>query len=815
MKPYLSRVLILVLILAIVFAAMGFRLNYMMNSTSDAYATRAESRSTKTLTLYGKRGTLYDTNMIPIGYDRTCYNVTFYRDPSKASQTYRDAYTQVLIQVIELVEANGKTTVNDFWMKKDAAGVWRFNSGSTSETVEATRRSQWVGNFSMKRVAEEDYWSTLCSKYGIPEGLDEEMTVKVLALWQESRMNAFNSTPCVIAYDVGYETMCEIEARMMDLDGIDIEESYTRVYPLGTTACHISGYTARIPSESLESYLAQGYPNNAQVGVAGIESYMEEQLSPYIAYRQGSRIVERDTRGKVIRDISYTAPQDGNSVILTVDTDLEAYMRKQLQANIESIHELQETTVASERWQRRNAELLLRYAETGREIQMASTGAIVAMDPNSGRILGMVSLPDYNLTMFQGGNVDPAYWQEIASNEDNPMFNRCIAAKDTPGSIFKLCTALGGLSEGAITLETRIDDLGSFTKTDATNPSKCWTTDIRQHQNQTIVEGLGHSCNFFFYEVGYRLGSEKLYKWAAALGLTSRTNVELPGEATSFVGNQDMLYDPDRAINDQYTARPVLVANSIRDVLLQVAEDRGTVFDSDTLESAIKSLMDITTQYSTKAEWNTPIREVLVYDLGIPREYVSGHYMVNTMVRYLQELFWTANETIMAAIGQSITQLTPIAVARYVCAIANGGTVYDAQIIDKIIAPDGTVVVDKEPVVATQIDSDPAYFAAIRAGMEMVTDFEGTAAKQFQNTRYNFGAKTGTSERTDMDIENNSWLVCYAPAEDPQIVVVVYIQNGYSGAYSADACINTAQYYLDRLGYSESASAPQEFSIAD
>ena len=815
MKPYLTRVLILGLVLVIVFAAIGFRLNYMMNDTTASYAARAESRSTKTLTLYGKRGTIYDADMIPVAYDRVCYNVTFYRDPSKASEKYRAAYTQVLIETIRLIEANGKTTVNDLWLKKDEAGVWRFHTGSTSETVEAKRLSQWTGNFSLTSVKEEDYWKTLCAKYVIPADLDEEMTVKVLALWQESRMNAYNSTPCVIAYDVGYETMCEIEARMMELDGIDVEESYTRVYPQGTTAAHIIGYTGKIPSASLDTYAAQGYPNDAQVGVAGIESYMEEQLSPYIQYRQGSRAVERDTRGKVIRDIAYSAPNDGNSVVLTMNTDLQNFMREALQDNIDTIYQLQLEAMARERWQRNNAEVLARYEEQGREIDLASTGSMIAMDPNSGRVLGMVSLPDFDLTKFQGGTIDSAYWSELAGNADNPMFNRAIAAKDTPGSIFKLCTALAGLSEGAITLDERIDDLGSYTKTDAANPSKCWTTDISQHQNQTVVEGIGHSCNYFFYEVGYRLGSEKLYKWAAALGLTSKTNVELPGEATSFVGNQDMLYDPDRAINDQYTARPILVANSIREVLQGVAEDRGTTFDEETLEAAIKSLMDITTQYSTKSEWNTPIREVLVYDLGIPKEYVSGHYMVNTMVRYLQELFWTANETIMASIGQSITQLTPIAVARYVCAIVNGGTVYDAQIIDKIISPEGDVVVDKEPVVATQINADPAYFEAIRTGMEMVTDFEGTAAKQFANAKYAFGAKTGTSERTDLDVENNSWLVCYAPADDPQIVVVVYIQNGYSGAYSADAAVKTAEYYLDSLGYSENSSVALEYSLAD
>ena len=827
MKPYFKRMIILSGILVVVFAAFFVRLNYMIQVKGDTYTARAETRSTKSITLYGMRGTIYDANMVPLAYDRRSYNVTFYRDPTLNSDANRLSYTQTLIDIIELVESNGKSTVNDFWLKKDADGVWRFNSGSTSTTVEETRERQWRSNFYLSQTAEEDLWDALIEKYCIDKAFnpytnkqidpqtDEDLIVKVLALWQESRMNAFNSTPVTIAYDVGFETVSEVEVRSMDLLGIDVEESSSRVYPLGETACHVTGYTSKISASQLETYQSQGYPNDAYIGSDGIERSLEDQLSPYIQYRQGSRTVEVDTRGKAVRELSYTAPTDGNSVVLTIDAELENVMAEALQDTITTIHSKQEKLMNA-RWRERNAEILKEYAEQGKSISLAETGAMVAMDPYTGKVLGMVSLPSYDLSIFNDGQVDMARWTETLEGND-PLYNRAISTKDAPGSIFKMATALGALAEGTLTLDRRIDDEGGFYQTNSTNPAKCWTSYPENHQNQTVVEGLMNSCNYFFYTVGYELGIDRLYQWAAALGLTSKTNIELPGEATSFVGNQDMLYDPTNPPNWQNTAKPQLTYNAIKERLLQIAEERDMEFNSEVLEKAISDLMLISVSYTTKEDWYRPIREILQYDLGLPANYISSNYLVNTFVSYLADIFWTENETIMVAIGQSITQVTPIAVARYVSAIVNGGTVYDAQIVDKIIAPDGSVVLDKEPVVANQINTDGAYYAAIRQGMEKVTDevAGGTAADYFADCKYKVAAKTGTSQRNDLDIENNSWMVAYAPADDPQIVVVCYIQNGYSGSWSADAIIPVVEYYLDNLENTESTTMSNEYSIAE
>lgn len=812
---YLNRVLYMTLALIVIFAAIFIRINYMVQRRGDTYAETASVKSTKTITLYGQRGTIYDANMNPLAYDRTSYDVTFYRDPSRTSADDRAAYTQVLLSVIQLIESNGKSTVNDFWMKQDESGQWVFSSGSSSETVEATRKSQWTSNFSLSRTPEEDWFEELCSKYFIPDELDLDMKVKVLALWQESRMNAYNSTPCTIAYDVGYETMSEIQVRSLELDGVDITISSSRVYPQGETACHVIGYISKISAEKLADYKEQGYPNNAYIGADGIESSLESQLTPYIEYRQGSRTVEINTRGKVVRELDYTAPTDGNSVVLTIDTDLQKVMADALESTINDIRAKQIKTINSERWQRNNKTVLAEYEEAGKEISLASSGALVAMDPNTGRILGMVSYPDYDLSYFDGGSISTANWEKIRSGND-PLYNRAISTKDSPGSIFKMVTALAGLAEGTITLDTRISDRGAYTFTDQTHPAKCWTSQIENHANQTVVEGIKNSCNYFFYTVGQALGSTNIYKWAAQLGLTSKTNVELPGETTSFVGNQNMLYDPDSPIESQYTYKPLIAANAIRAKIREIGQDRGIEYDEERIDEVVKKLLDIAVSYSKKADWNAPIREILLYDLNLPESYIVNNFLGNAMVSYISELFWTDNETIMLAIGQSITQTSPIAAARYVSAIANGGTVYDAQIVDKVIAPDGTIVIDKEPVIANQISADDSFFAAIREGMEDVTSAEdgGTAGSYYEGIDY-IAAKTGTSQRTELDVENNCWQVAYAPKDNPQIVVVAYIQNGYAGSYASDAIISTIQYYQQIVSRKENTQVNTEYTLAD
>ena len=823
MRPKRARYVVVCLLIVGVFALIWMKMYDLQIVLSTDYTQQAQSKTTKTLSLTGKRGTIYDANMTLLAYDRESFNVQFYRDPSRSSDEDRAAYTQSIIKTIELVEANGKTTIDEFWLAKDEEGNWYFDTGTTNPTTAAKREEQWRSNFYLTTTPVEDLFDTLCTNYAIPEELSEEMKLKVLAIWQKSRMYNYLSLPVTIAEDVGMQTVGEVEARSVELDGMSIEQGYTRVYPKGDLAAHVIGYTSKISGEqTLRDYQEKGYSTDATVGQAGIEYSMEAYLTPQISYRKGQRVVELDNRGKIIREISYQAPVDGDDIILTIDSQLQQVMQDALEANIKGIHNFQENEMNKKAWRQDNQEELLAYEERGQEVQMATSGAAVAMDPNSGRILAMASYPTFDLSQFQGGRVSSAYWNELVNDQDNPLYNRAISTRDTPGSCFKMVTALAGLMEGAITLETTISDKGPFDTGDVSNQPRCWAsaaTRKSQHQNQTVVEGLKNSCNYFFYQVGMDTGIDNLVKWAARLGLTSKTNIELPAESTSFVGNQLMLYDSDRAIDDQYTSKPYFASVMIKRKLREVGEDRGIEYDEDRLDKVAKMILDLVNQEGTKEQWIQPIREILMEQMNLPSSYIQSHYMVNTFVSYINDLRWTASETVMAAIGQSITQITPVAAARYVSAVANGGTVYDAQIVDKIVSPSGEIVVEKEPVVANRITGAADYLAAIQAGMQDVTDPDagGTASSRFAKAKYAPAAKTGTAQRSDIDIENNSWLVTYAPKTGtPEIVVVVYIQNGYAGSYSSSTAIATIDYYLDSIyEKSDTLTVPQANTLAE
>lgn len=810
-----TRYVAMGVIMALVFSVFGWRLYDLQIANQETYAAQAEEKKQKTLTLTGSRGKILDRNAVPLAYNQRSFEVQFYRDPSRSTQADREAYTQSIMEVIEIVEKNGKETIDEFWLERNEEGEWQFNTGTTNEAANETRISQWRGNFMLNSTPVEDLFDQLCINYGIPEELSEEEKIKILAIWQEIQMNAYLSKPVTIAYNVDFQTVSEIEARSMDLDGVSIAESSERVYPKGSLAAHVIGYVGKITSEEdLAAYKEKGYSNDALVGQTGIESSMEDQLSPYANNRQGEQVVEVNRRGKIVRQLSYTAPVDGDSVQLTLDSQLQAVLEQALEDNINEINKEQQKIIKSERWQKQNEDILKEYEEQGKEIQLAQTGAAVAMDPNTGEVLAMASYPSYDLGILTG-TVDKQAWNEVVNDDRYPLLNRAIATRDTPGSIFKLCTALAGLMEGVITPETEIYDATTYEGTDVVHPPKCWSS--TSHGNQNVVEAIKNSCNYFFYWTGERLGSTALSKWAAKLGLTSRTGIELPGEVTSFVGNQSMLYDASRAIDDQYTSKPLYAARMIKQKLKEIGQDRGIEYDDDRLDRVTKSMLDIVVTTESKSEWAAKIHDILLADMNLPIEYIRSNYLANTFQSYLNDLKWTANETIMAAIGQSITQITPIAAARYVSAIVNGGTVYDAQIVDKVISPDGDIVLDKQPSVVTQIEGADEYFELIREGMRDVTstEYDGTAAEYYANTKYPMGAKTGTSQRTELDIENNSWHVAFGPYDDPQIVVVVYIQNGYAGGRSSPTAITTITSYLDSLAEEEDTKISKANTLAD
>ncbi|MEA5065312.1 MAG: penicillin-binding transpeptidase domain-containing protein, partial [Eubacteriales bacterium] len=506
MRPKRARYVVLALIIIGIFSVIALKMYDLQILAYEDYQQAASTKTTRTITLTGRRGTIYDANMIPLAYDKPAFDVQFYRDPSLTGDDDRAAYTQSIIDTIALIERSGKRTVIEFWLKKGEDGTWRFDTGTDNPAVAAKREKQWRQNFYLENVSEAELFDRLCANYKIPASLDDDMKVKVLSVWQLSRMYNFLSMPVVIAKDVGFDTVSELETRSLELIGMSIKQSSVRVYPKGQTAAHVVGYISKISGEeTLANYKEKGYSNDATMGQTGIEYSMEDQLTPYMEYRKGQRVVEINNRGKIIREISYQAPIDGNSIVLTIDSRLQQVTEAALYKAIEGINRIQADMMNDSRWRSDNQEELLRYESIGKKVETATSGAIVVMAPDSGRIMAMASHPTIDLSRFTGGQVAPEYWNELVKNPDNPLYNRAISARDTPGSCFKMVTALAALVEGKLTLDEKITDKSPFTLTDdKSHQPSCWISKANRykHADQTVVEGIKNSCNYFFFTVG-------------------------------------------------------------------------------------------------------------------------------------------------------------------------------------------------------------------------------------------------------------------------------------------------------------------------
>lgn len=831
LKPGMrARYLIFIVAVFGMFAYLTYGLVQLQLVQSEEYSETAESRRTKTITLRGKRGMITDADSVILANDEYIYNVTFYKDASSLTRAQYAVFSQSIVDTIEIIERNGGALCVDFVIERDPeTNEWIFNFGSgVSESVLATREKQWRSNNYLTSMtsyetaeqciealknrfrlantqAEADAWEAAEEASGLSHAdslvVDETTMLKVMAVYSEMQMNVFNSQPITIAENVKYETVIEVETRSMNLSGMEIAVGTKRVYPRSTLAAQVIGYIGAIPSQSSwETYQAKGYSYNDKIGRDGIESSMEDWLTQNSSLKQGSRVVERDNLSQIVRELSYTEPQDGNNVKLTLIASYQQQAERAIADNVASTRTTQEAKMVNEDWLEDNKSDIANRNWEKYPLALAEHGTMVVVDME-GRVLAMANYPTYDLNALVAGGKEA---MEILGDSRNLLMNYAIHARGTPGSIFKMVTSIAALAEGELTPTERINDEGYFTEynKDISTAPKCWISagSRWQHQNQTIVEGLSNSCNYFFYTLGSRLGEERLYRYASLLGLTSKTGLDLPGEVRSVVGCQTSLYDTTKAMNEasQDTSLPIIVFNAIKTHLKNCGASRGMEYTDERLSACAKRLMDMAVNYP-EGEWLDNMRTILMEELNMTKEMVYLQAVIGDTYLYMNDVKWGGAQTILTAIGQSVTVLTPAAVARYVCAVANGGKVYNLSIVDAITSPEGEILSQRTPTLINDLDY-PEYWSLIHQGMKGVVDESGTARKYFKNWEYReqIAAKTGTAEVTTIDLENNAWFVAFAPYDEPEIAVAVFIPNGFSGGEASLAAREFIDWYMNQ-----------------
>ncbi len=792
--------------------------NLQLNQ-SEEFVEKADDTKTKTIALRGKRGNISTSDSVIMAEDELIYNVTFQKDATANTKELYQKYSASILETIDIVEKNGGEIAVSFVIQRnpDKPDEWMFYFGSgVSDSVLETRERQWRSNNYLTNT--ERYGSAdqciekLKDRYQITTDscddntgrlfVTEDNMLKIMAVYSEMQMNIFNSQPIVIAKDVRYETVIEIETRSMMLPGMSIEIGTKRVYPRSNLASQIIGYTGAIPSRAMWLTLqAKGYSYNDTIGRDGIESSMEDWLTQNSSLRKGQRVVERDQMSRIVRELTeyHVDPKDGNNVKLTLNAAYQQEAERCIRNNVITVRNNQEKKLASESWLEANKNDIHNRDWVKYPLELAEHGCLIVLDMQC-RVLALANYPTYDLNALVAGGKDA---MAILGDARNLLLNYGIHARGTPGSIFKMVTGMGALSEGELKLTERISDMGYYTKynQDLSTAPKCWINkNYRwQHANQTIVEGLTNSCNYFFYELSSRLGEERLYRYASLFGLTSKTGIDLPGEVRSVVGCQNTLYDPSKAVNEanQDTSLPIIVFNSIKKHLRNCGQSRNIEYDDERLSICAKRLMDMAVN-KNESEWLENMRTILMEELNMTKEMVYLQSVIGDTYNYMNDIKWGGGQTILTGIGQSVTVLTPIAVARYVCTVANDGRLYNVSLIDSITSPEGEILSQREPTLIHRLEHSDEYLYKIREGMKGVVDESGTAKKYFRNWPYQeqIAAKTGTAQVTSIDLENNAWFVCFAPYDNPEIAVACFIPNGYSGSESSIAPRDFIEWYM-------------------
>lgn len=361
-------------------------------------------------------------------------------------------------------------------------------------------------------VSANELLSAMYSRYHLYESTDGTegallyapyMAYRIASIRYDLEAYGFeNLRTYTLCENTGVSTITPIKERA--LRGVTFSAVSTRVYPYAGYASHILGRTGPIQQGLAGYYTEQGYPLDAIVGIDGIELAYESVLRG----TDGEMVIKVDSDGNVLSQEVTKPAVAGKNVYLTINIDLQIKAEDSLKDNIDYIVE--------------NA-LSLGAAQSGED---ANAGALVVVDPHSGQIYASASYPTYDLSTFSED------YESLLQNEADPLVNRPLLGTYAPGSTFKVGVAAAALEDGLITPETKIKTEGIYSFYEDYQP-RCWvyTRYNIDHGEITVTDALRDSCNYFFFDIGRRLGITKIADYATTLGLGQKTGVELPETA--------------------------------------------------------------------------------------------------------------------------------------------------------------------------------------------------------------------------------------------------------------------------------------------
>lgn len=659
---------VIIYIVGIVLLLQLFNLQIVHGSE---YRETSNTRLTREAVLKAARGDITDSSGVKLVTTKTGFSLELYKTKIDDQEL-----NNMILKMVEILEENKDEVVDNLPIE---INPYKFTIEGEEE------QKEWKKEYEIDENANaEECFNALKEKYKIQSENIEDIRKIMVVRYEIDRNGYSNIRPIIVAKDISRESSIQIEEQGHLLPGTAIVTEPIVTYPYGTLASHILGYLGLISAEEYAEK-SDEYDINDVIGRDGIQ-YMFEK---YLKGQDGIRQIDMSVDGEVTGEYISKEAVEGCDVVLTIDANLQKAVESALEEGMKKIQSGY-------------------YGDK----HDADAGAAIVMNVKTGEVLALASNPVYEPELYIEG-ISQKKLEEYEKN--GSTFNRAISGTYAPGSIYKMVVATAALETGTIDTKTEIYDSGVYPYA---HQPVCWywSTYRTGHGYQNLTEAIKHSCNYFFYEIGYRMGVDTFAKYAEYYGLNKKTGIELPSESTGLIAST------------------------------KVAEEMGEV--------------------------------------------------------------WQPGNTLSAAIGQSDNNFTPIEIARYISMLANGGKAVDVSIVKSIIDPDGNEISESEieeyvngmlenpDTELEDLNIKQENLDAILEGMKGVTSEPGgTAYYIFSDFGMDIAGKTGSAE-TQIDGKVNGWFAGFAPYDDPEIAVVVLIEDAGSGGNTAEVAKTIMQEYF-------------------
>lgn len=769
------QILALIGMLMLVLCVRLFVLTVMQH---DTWNEAADGQNTKEITTSAPRGKILDRYGREIAGNRQVFTLTFNVSGLSTEEINNTAYS-----LVKMLEKNGDEYVDNFPIKindgeyrytfDDKRIEWLKEKGFpvdfTAEQAFNAIRSQYEIDPKLDRYEAEDElqntygvyppinvrsmtytydvqkkeflekynletdlsakeaFKALREEYKIDEELSDWEARKIFRIREEIKTLGYNKyISSTIAKDISNETLVYAEEMSQEMQGVEIASETVRYYPNGSTLAHVIGYMGSISDYQYEEYVTEkGYEATDLIGKDGIEASMES----YLRGTDGVKSVRVNSTGDYIETVGETEPVAGKNVYLTIDLDLQKVAERSLESAIEAVQT--GGTFKSKYGNMR----LNKYSK-------CKSGAVVALDVETGDVLAMASYPDYNPNIFAEG-ISNKDWASVQSTNPRdllaptPLYNVATKASVQPGSTFKPVTAVAALQCG-LDPDRSIYDMGHIEIGGRTFGCSAWNMYRGNHGVETLKTGIQNSCNYYFYciatgkdwrsgaSLGYDkdISIEKIMSVAQQFGLGEKTGIELD-EATTPLASAERKMETTK--------------NSLWYYLYSTAVN---YWPKDVVDNEEALRKDIDTIVSWTEE--NPSRGEIIKRIGEQTKIRSDKVETVTDIckySYFNQAAWTIGDEFNISIGQGDNAYTPLQMANYVATLGNFGVRNQVSVI-KGIEGEGEKVKEE----AKTIEVEKSDIDSVLEGMRLVAK-RGTLAAAFSRFSIEVAGKTGTAEK--------------------------------------------------------------------